>query len=90
MASILTRWGFSRPIKGMKVTRIGRHHFQVESETRPEVTHVVDTSEHMPTCSCEHYTMGAAKGGGKPLLCKHIRRVGMLAEAGLLPKEKKH
>lgn len=84
LKSILQRWGFTREVKGMKVTRIGRHHFQVESETRPEVTHVVDTSEHMPTCSCESVQLG------KSLLCKHARRVGMLAEAGLLPKEKKH
>lgn len=83
MAAILKRWGFTRPINGMKVTRIGRHHFQVESETRPEVTHVVDTSEHMPHCSCEASQLGGS------LMCKHIRRVGMLAEANLLPKEKK-
>lgn len=84
MASILQRWGFPKPIRGMKVTRIGRHHFQVESETRPEVTHVVDTEGHMPRCNCEDFTIN------KSICCKHIRRVGMLADAKLLPKEKKH
>lgn len=83
MATILKRWGFQKPVRGMKVTRIGRHHFQVESETRPEITHIVDTSEHMPTCSCENATLS------KALMCKHIRRVGMLAEANLLPREQK-
>lgn len=86
---LLAKWGFSRPVQGMKVTSIGRHHYQVSSETRPEISHVVDTSEDMPECSCENFQMGKGKDGAGVIMCKHIRRVGMLAEANLLPTHKK-
>lgn len=83
-SKLLSKWGFSRPVQGMKVTSIGRHHYHVSSETRPEISHVVDTSEDMPQCSCEDFTIN------KSICCKHIRRVGLLSEANLLPKTKKH
>lgn len=82
--ALLKKWKFDKPVRGLKVTRIGRHHFRVTSQSRPEVEHDVDTEGEFPRCSCESATMGGA------LLCPHVRRVGLLADANLLPKEKKH
>lgn len=84
MGRLLKKWGFERPVQGMHVRRIGRHQYEVDSETRPEIAHHVDTEGDFPECSCENHTIA------QNISCKHIRRVGLLIEAGILPNEKKH
>lgn len=79
---LLQKWGFNSPVRGLKVTCIGRHHYKATSQSRPEIEHTVDTEGEFPECDCEDYQMN------KNLMCKHLRRVGLLADAGLLPKHK--
>ena len=81
LAPIMVKYGFTRPTR-LHVEPLGRFHYHVQSETRPEIKHVVDMESAMPECSCESYTIG------KAMLCKHLRFIAMLQEAGLLPSKK--
>ena len=71
-----------RTLDGMRIVRIGRGHYRVWSQSKPECAYVVDLSAHdgLGSCECENFAYRLwprYKKVKKPysvFRCKHIKR----------------
>lgn len=60
----------------MKIMKIGKGKYKVQSRTNPKEFHLVDLTKRFPTCDC--------KGFNKNLICFHTIQIAGLVKDNLI------